>query len=161
MESGFPATLEVRRIISGTKPQEVTLTFMRNAKAISRIAAVLLLACTTQLVHAQRGGWTYLGEANVDGQADHDNIRVGGGEGRFRAIQLRVENAAVRFDHVVVHYGNGQSEPINVRSRINAGGQTRAIDLPGDRRVVESVEIWYERASYSRAKPKVRLFGIR
>jgi hypothetical protein len=136
------------------------LTFMRKATAISRIAAVLLFACSTQLVHAQRG-WSYLGEANVDGQVDHDNIRVGGGEGRFRAIRLRVENAAIRFDHVVVHYGDGSAVPINIRSRINAGGETRAVDLPGDRRVVESVEIWYERASYSRAKPKVRLFGLR
>ena len=133
---------------------------MQKSKALSRILVSLLFACSTQLVHAQRG-WTYLGEANVDGQADNDNIKVGASQGPFRAIRLRVENAAIQFDHVVVHYGNGSAVPISIRSRINAGGQSRAIDLPGDQRIIESVELWYERASGSPSKPKVRLFGLR
>jgi hypothetical protein len=133
---------------------------MLKATTLLRIVVSLLLAGSIQLVHAQRG-WTYLGEANVDGQADHDNIRVGGSQGPFRAIRLRVENAPIRFDHVVVHYGNGSAVPISIRSRINPGGQTRAVDLPGDQRIIESVEIWYERASGSPSKPKVRLFGLR
>lgn len=105
--------------------------------------------------------WDYLGEANVDGQVDHDNIRVTAAEGRFRAIRMRVENAPIRFHRVVVHYGDGKSQPIMIRTRINPGRETRVIDLPGDRRVIQSVEFWYERASRSPRKPKVRLFGLR
>ncbi len=133
---------------------------MAMNRAISLLAILFALVTLDQRLMAQRG-WQYLGEANVDGQADHDVIRVTGAEGRFRAIRLRVENAPVRFDRVVIHYGNGASEPIMIRSRINPGGETRAIDLPGDRRVIQSVEFWYERASRSPRKPKVRLFGLR
>jgi len=111
--------------------------------------------------YAQPGRWEYLGEANVDGAVDHDNIRVTGSRGEFRAIQIRVEKAPIEFDRVVVHYGDGQSEPIHIRSRIPAGGQTRAIDLPGNRRIIQSVEFWYARASGRPRKPKVRLFGLR
>ena len=119
--------------------------------------AVLLLSCSAVAL-AER--WAYLGEANVDGAADHDNIVVTGSRGAFRAIMIRVQKAPIEFDRVVVHYGDGDSEPIHIRSRIPAGGQTRVIDLPGNRRIIRSVEFWYARASRSPRRPRVRLFGM-
>ena len=119
--------------------------------------ALLLLSCSAVAL-AQR--WAYLGEANVDGAADHDNIVVTGSRGAFRAIMIRVQKAPIEFDRVVVHYGDGDSEPIHIRSRIPAGGQTRVIDLPGNRRIIRSVEFWYARASRSPRRPRVRLFGM-
>lgn len=124
------------------------------------IGILFLLASCGQLLQAQRG-WVYLGEANVDNAVDHDRIVVTGARGEFRAIQIRVERAPVEFDHVVVHFANGSSDPIVIRSRIPARGQTRVIDLPGDHRVIQSVEFWYSRAGRSPRKPKVRLFGRR
>jgi hypothetical protein len=132
---------------------------VNKTKAMSLIAILFALVTLDQRLLAQRG-WEYLGEANVDGQVDHDNIKVTAAEGTFRAIRMRVENAPIRFDRVVIHYGDGESQPIMIRSKIGAGGQTRVIDLPGDRRVIQGVEFWYERASGSPAKPKVRLFGL-
>lgn len=111
--------------------------------------------------HAQQNArWEYLGEANVDGATDHDRITVTAERGQFRAIHLKVENAAIEFDRVIVHYGNGSSEPIAIRARIPAGGQTRVIDLPGGRRIIRSVEFWYDRANPRGERPKVRLFGM-
>jgi hypothetical protein len=104
-------------------------------------------------------GWVYLGEAHVDGRSDHDKIKVGKSEGRFRALQIKVDRAPVEFRHVVVHYANGSSEEVQVRQRIRAGGSTRDIDLKGRDRAVESVEIWYERAKYGSREPRVRLYG--
>ncbi|HLJ49332.1 MAG TPA: hypothetical protein VKU01_25135 [Bryobacteraceae bacterium] len=135
---------------------------MHKTKRFSTIGLGFLLLVATASAYAQPGkNWDYLGEANVDGQVDHDSIKVTGSQGTFRAIRLRVENAPIEFDHVVVHYGNGATVPIQIRSKIPAGGQTRVIDLPGDRRIIESVELWYARASGSPAKPKVRLWGLR
>ena len=120
------------------------------------LAIALALGLATA-AHAQR--WEYLGEANVDGMVDHDRIMVTAAKGAYTAIQIRVEKGPVHFDHVVVHFGNGSSDPIAIRARIPAGGQTRVIDLPGERRIIESVEFWYERASLTSARPKVRLWG--
>jgi len=55
---------------------------------------------------------------------------------------------------------NGADEEIAIRNRINPGGRTRVIDLRGRDRVIESVEVWYARARYESAKPKLRLFGL-
>ena len=132
---------------------------MSTSKTVRVVAFAALLFSFSTAAFAQR--WSYLGEANVDGAADHDNIVVTGARGEFRAIQIRVLKAPIEFDRVVVHYGDGDSEPIHIRSRIPAGGQTRAIDLPGNRRIIRSVEFWYARASRNPRRPKVRLFGLR
>jgi len=133
---------------------------MPTKPVVSLLTALLLLTGSSQLLHAQRG-LQYLGEANVDGQVDHDNIKVGESQGTFRAIRLKVDVAPVRFDRVIVHYGDGEAVPISIRSTIPPGGQTRVIDLPGNHRFIESVEFFYERATGNPSKPKVRLFGQR
>lgn len=133
------------------------------ASRIVASAVVLLLFISSIAAgpHGPRGShWLYLGEANVDGRQDHDNISVSGSRGAFRAIQIRVLKAPIEFDRVVVHYGNGNAEPIEIRSTIPPGGQTRVIDLPGDRRVIQRVEFWYARAHPGSSRPKVRLFGM-
>jgi hypothetical protein len=131
---------------------------MRRRKTIS--APFLLLAAIVSPAQAQPGQWQYLGEANVDGAADHDMIRVSN-RTAFRAIRIRVENSAVTFDRVIVHYGNGQAIPIQIARTITAGNRTRVIDLPGERRYIDSVEFFYRRGNWNNSrKPKVRLFGM-
>src|SRR3954452_22132637 len=97
---------------------------------LGSLAANAILPPTT--LSAQN--WEYLGEANVDGGSDHDRIKVGESKGKFRRLQIIVQNAAVRFNRVIVHFGNGTEYPIQVASQIKAGGKTRQIDLPGERR---------------------------
>lgn len=107
-----------------------------------------------------RGRWAHLGEAHVDGRNDHDNIHVGRDDGKFRAVQLRVSGGAIDFQRVIVHFGDGSAQELVFRERIQAGGRTRPLDLNGDRRRIESVEIWYSKESWHR-KPRVDLYGIR
>jgi hypothetical protein len=128
--------------------------------------AGLLILAPGQAVFAQKAKsvetaskWDFLGEATVNGKADHDSIKVGGGAGMYRAIQLKVAGGPVHFEKVIVHYGNGNAEPIEVREKIGAGGKTRVIDLPGERRVIQSVEFFYGKADRASARPRVRLFG--
>ncbi len=107
------------------------------------------------------GRWVFLGQASVDGRADRDRIYVGRGRGRFQRIQIRVNRAPIEFHRVVVHYANGRSEDLDIRRRIPAGGQTRAIDLRGDDRAIDSVEFFYARGQWGYGRePRVRLYGI-
>lgn len=66
--------------------------------------------------------WQHHGSANLDGNADHDKIRVHGKD-TFRAIQLGVKEARSNFDHVVILHGNHESENLPVRYKVAAGGQ--------------------------------------
>ena len=130
------------------------------AKKIYLAAIAIFFVFAISVSAVPREHWVYLGSAHVDGRVDHDVIRVGGSDGRFRAIQLRVSGGAIEFGRVVVHFGNGSAEELAIRERIRDGGSTRAIDLPGERRIIESVELWYGKERWER-HPKVSLYGMR
>lgn len=133
-------------------------------KTVLTIIGILFVLTLSTSLYAQEGRyggrWDHLGDAHVDGGQDHDNIHVGRHDGRFRAIQLRVSGGGIYFERVVVHFGNGTQEELIIRDRIPSGGSTRAIDLPGERRVIESVELWYGKDKWEH-RPKVSLYGIR
>ncbi len=126
------------------------------------MGALLLLMGIGQAAFAQGAKrWVYLGQTTVNGQRDYDRIGIGRNEGRFQSIQLRVSGAPVEFQHVVVNYSNGTSEELEFRDRIPAGGQTRAIDLRGGERAINSVEFRFSKANWSRrALPRVSLYGL-
>jgi hypothetical protein len=73
-------------------------------------------------------------------------------------LQVRVNNAPIEFDRIVVHYGNGQAETLQVRDVIRNGARSRAIPLEGDR-IVQSLELWYGKAHPFSRRPEVSLFG--
>lgn len=125
-------------------------------KVLISFVAVALVFCLAPAAHA--ANWVYLGQAHVDGQHDHDNIEVGKAAGRYRFLQVRVNNAPIEFDRIVVHYGNGQAETLQVREVIRKGNRSRAIPLAGDR-IVQSLELWYGKAHPLSRRPEVSLFG--
>ncbi|MEK6321168.1 MAG: hypothetical protein AABN33_05735 [Acidobacteriota bacterium] len=142
---------------------------MNLQRSIRVVGALLLLFSFNVASNAQRdrdrdrdrgGRWQYLGQSRVDGRADHDTIRVNA-RGPFRSILLEVQGGAIEFNRVVVRFENGADHQVDVRERIRAGGRTRAIDLPGDRRNIRSVELWYERGNWRSRRPTLRLHGRR
>jgi hypothetical protein len=133
-------------------------------RTIASVLTACVLASVLGVVNqaqAQPPAEFYLGEAHVDGGHDHDNIKVAADLGPFRAIQIRVQESGIHFDHVIVHYRDGQSEPIQIRNFIPAGQQTRVIELPGGPRMIRRVEFYYDRAHWRGPRPRVRVFGFR
>lgn len=120
-------------------------------------AAFLLVSMT--MVSGQ--AWTVLGSSKVNGNRDYDEIGVTASRGDFKAIKLFVENEGIEFNRVVVHYGNGTSDRMDIRKFIPAGGETRVLDLAGGDRVVRKVSFYYEGNPMTYKKGKVVLYGRR
>ena len=125
-------------------------------KFLIPLFALALMLYVAPSAHA--ADWVYLGQAHVDGQSDHDNIEVGKAAGRYRFLQIRVKNAPIEFERIVVHYGNGEPEVIQVRDVIRRGQHSRAIALQGDR-FVKSFELWYAKARPASVRPELTLWG--
>lgn len=102
-----------------------------------------------------------LGQRAVNDRADHDVIPVTGVKGEFKGIKLTVQRAAVDFHRVLVHYGNGTKQEIELRNTIPAGGESRIIDLTGAERIINRVEFWYDANTIRGRRAVVRLFGLR
>ena len=82
-------------------------------------------------------------------------------EGSFESLQLRVQNAPVEFEKVVVHYRNGTKQELEMRDEIPAGGTTRTIDLEGDanERNVTQVTFDYQTTAEEGRRAVVQLWG--
>lgn len=116
------------------------------------VAALLSAGIVSTEATAQPAAqqWVRLGCQTVGFNIDRDVIRVGGQEGRFRAIRLRAANNGIFMLDLKVVYGNGASDDIPVRAEIPAGGQTGALDLRGQDRFIQRIEMIY------RLKPNFR-----
>ena len=113
---------------------------MRLATRAITAGALICLAIAPTTAEAR---WERLGCQKVGFVTDKDVIRVGRGEGRFKAIRLEVSGNKVYMDDLKVIYANGEPDDIPVRSEIRAGGQTRALDLRGERRAIKQIEMKY------------------
>lgn len=91
-----------------------------------------------------RRDWEELGCGKVGIKPDRDVIRVGRREGRFGAIQLRVRGNRVNILDLRVIYDRGPPDDLRVRAEIRDGGETRPLELRGERRVIDRVELTYK-----------------
>ncbi len=103
--------------------------------------------------------WELLGLKQVNYGLDRDEIQVRVREGAFTAIQIKVKRSPVNMHKLVVHYGNGETENIELRNNFSAGSESRVIDLPGNKRVIQKIVFWYDTKNLARGKAVVQVWG--
>jgi hypothetical protein len=133
------------------------LDMFRN-RFMRPIVVFLALASPSCLL-ARGHFWDFLGYTRVDGTQDHGRIQIVRHDRLFRTIQVRVSGESIFFDRLVLHFGNGTSQGFVVSGRIPAQGENYVIDLPGEVRLLESVELWYYKEPWGH-NPTVSLYGI-
>jgi hypothetical protein len=124
------------------------------------VVAVAIFTTLVSLAPSYARDWEKLGERVVNFALDRDVIPVGRSEGRFKRIKLIVRDNAVVIESLKVIYGNGVPEELPVRSEIRAGGETRAIDLSGNARVIREVQLVYRSVPNFRGRAVVEVWGL-
>ena len=106
------------------------------------------------------GEWRYLGTVNARFTADHDAIVVQGPYDFFRRIKFKVTSAPINIIRLIVTYDDGGlPENIDTRFSIPAGGESRIIDLRGNRRKIRTIEFWYDTKGVLQGRANVSVFG--
>lgn len=122
----------------------------------------VMVAGNTELQAQRARDWALLGERTVTDRGDHDTITVSGVRGTFTAVKFEVQRHAVDFQRVVIHFGNGDDQKLDLRDTIRAGGETRVIDIEGANRVIRSIDFWYDANTIGRGgRAVVRALGRR
>lgn len=105
-------------------------------------------------------GWELLGVKTVDrgGKGDRDTILVGKYQGRFDQITLVVKGSELELKDMTIVFGNGDRWSPKVQHFFNQGSRTRAIDLPGDDRVIAKIELVYANTPGG-GKASVEVYG--
>ncbi len=105
--------------------------------------------------------WDLLGVRTVKATLDRDEIEVTAVRGAFKKLKFTVKGAPIFLQKMYVHYGNGDVYEHEIRFKIEAGSETREIDLPGNNRIIRKVVFWYEKATWLGGTPVVSLWGKR
>lgn len=135
--------------------KETQVTNVLRRQVLVGMIASAVLAPTPTLADA----WELLGERKVWLSSDHDVIPVTLLRGDFRRLMIKVAGKGVFFDEVAVTYGNGAVDRLPIRAFIEAGGQTRVIDLRGGDRIIKTVEIFYRSVPTSLKRASVRVYA--
>jgi hypothetical protein len=90
-------------------------------------------------------GWVMLGEREVNGHGnmDLDRIEVGRAEGKFRKLTVVVFDGDIEMIDSEVKFANGERWKPELKHVFREGQRTRAIDLPGDQRVIKFIDFRY------------------
>jgi len=113
--------------------------------ALSALACTALITPDAMAQRRDRGqDWVQLGCQQVSFRGrDHDTIRVGRRDGRFRAIRLAARGNDVEMRRLTVVYGNGNPDQLDVQRVIRGGSKTEALDLKGRDRAIERIDMVY------------------
>lgn len=103
-----------------------------------------------------------LGSRDIADRVDHDSIPVTGWRGDLRRIKFRVTQNPVRIYRCMIIYRNGGRQRCAINALIPRGGETRWINLVGNERVINRVDIWYDAKTpgWYRGRARVWLYGL-
>ena len=135
---------------------------MRKLNTIIFIIAFTLLSSAfipSDSNTTNAGKWVYLGERKVDYISDRDVIQVTAAKGAYRALRFNVKRSPIRLNHITIHFGNGNTQKLNVNVRIPANQWSPILDLKGNKRIINKVVFNYKTPPRASKKALVKLFG--
>ncbi len=125
----------------------------------SSVAPVLDGNINAKAVAAKQPRWEKLGQRKVNYSVDRDEIFVTAREGRFKALKFIVRKAPINMHKLVIHFANGSKKEVDLRENIPAGGSSRVIDLPGNKRIIKKVVFVYDTKNRASQKAVVELWA--
>ena len=131
---------------------------------IKRIALMTFLAFLFSVgattVSAQ---WKDLGSKSVKQGVEQDTWHLNSFKGQYRKVKFTVNHGKVKIHRLEIKYRSGETERVSINKVINPGGSTRVIDLRGNDRYLDVVDIWYEAVKSAKGgdSPTVTLWGFK
>ncbi len=129
---------------------------MRGLKSIKLVVLGLIIALG--MTSMSSGSWSHLGSRKVNYGLDHDRIMVTAKDGYFTKLKLNV-NGSLTLHKARVNFRNGTSQSLNVAHNFNKGRDSRVLDLNGGKRIIQSVDFWYDTKNRARHKATIHLYG--
>jgi hypothetical protein len=125
------------------------------------VLLLVLLFSASQAALAAGAKPVLLGEKEITFLAERDDVLVGAAKGMFSRLVFEVEENDLEMFKVVVSFGNGKSEEIEVRHLFREGSRSRIIDLPGAKRIIRRITFFYKTTGPLReGRALIRIFGL-
>lgn len=106
-------------------------------------------------------GWHKIGKITASFKMQEESIIVYGRD-EFTKIKLKVIDAPINIEKVHLFFEEGTSQEVDVRSEMQAGAETRVIDLDGTHKELQKVSFTYRTLpNYQGEKATVELYGLK
>ncbi len=102
--------------------------------------------------------WELLGKRLINWGLDHDEISAVG-QGVFTAIKLQLKGGPVNIHKCVIHFGDGSEQDVELRAVIPMGGESRIIDLAGNKRIITRISLTYDTKNHAPGKAVIGVWG--
>jgi hypothetical protein len=138
---------------------------MKKLSLVLAVLAVVLVniayAQKPSVMLSDKPGWHKIGEVKADFKMENQSIAVMGND-QFKSILLKVTDAPINIENVTVVFENGESQDVNVKSELQAGAETRQIDLKGGSPAIKQVKFTYKTLPNQKDdKAHVELYGMK
>jgi hypothetical protein len=137
---------------------------MKKATIISALLVMLASMAFSQkpgVVTSNTPGWKKIGETTASFKSQNESIAVLGAD-EFSAIKLKVTDAPIQIERLQVFYESGDMEDIDIAHRLQAGAETRSINLKNPTRDIQKVAFTYKTIpNYKGDKAHVELLGLK
>ena len=132
-------------------------SFLNRSLIITALATILVLG--SGFISNRRTSWEFLGTKTVNYKLDRDVLRVTAKEGAFTKLKLQVTGGSLNMHKMIVQYGNGKKEEINLKHNFNRRSDSRVIDLNGGKRIIRDITFIYDTKDRSRRRAEVHVYG--
>ncbi len=106
------------------------------------------------------GRFDVIDSQTVDKAADRIIFRVGPRDGRLSQIVIRALDEPITFRNVEIVYANGERQSVDLIERLEPGQESRPIDLIGEARLVQEVNV-IKRPSWRPGVGRAELLALR
>jgi hypothetical protein len=128
------------------------------AAVLAMLAAGLVTSAHAQINKNDK--WVLLGTRMVNLTTDKDTVDVTTAKGRFKAVRLEVKRRGIELSRVQVVYGNGAVHNEDRNINLNAGERTRPIDLRGEERFIDQINLVYKTEKGTVVPAQVEVWGL-
>jgi hypothetical protein len=103
--------------------------------------------------------WEKLGETKVNQSVESDEIIFPAKGPVLSAIKIRSKKGGINLQRCIIHFANGDKKSIELRNDIPPGGESRVINLPGNKYLITKFTFWYGTPQSGDQKAELEIWG--
>jgi hypothetical protein len=112
-------------------------------------------------IETYRSGWNKLGEVKADFKLESESIGVLGMD-TFKSIKLKVTDAPIKIEKVIVFYENKKEQEIPFSGTIPEGTESKTFNLTYPSKEIKKVSFIYKsEPNYRGERAHVELYGLK
>jgi hypothetical protein len=126
---------------------------------------LFLFACANMgfELHNNQGNtfvdWEKLGDRKVNQSAESDEINFPSNGPVLTAIKIKSKRGGINLQRCVIYFANGDKKSIELRNDIPPGGESRVINLPGNKQPITKFTYWYGIPQSGDQKADLEIWG--